>query len=186
MTITIKRSTLVIIILAIALPVTVYAITELFSKTVDVSSDYGPVGYFEYSIADVFTESGQIGIGESKSINPVITSKSSVDAYCFIKIDMPAFGDGGLYEIEPSVDWSLQNSRADSDRWIVIYRYDSALAPGASTTALSNELTMVDMTRAEYGQLTDLNVTMTGYACGTEDLEIADAWDAISQYYGEG
>lgn len=44
---------------------------------------------------------------------------------------------------------------------ILAYRYDDILTPGASTTALA-----------------DLNVTMTGYACGAEDGETLDtAWD---------
>lgn len=70
------------------------------------------------------------------------------------------------------------------DRWAAVYRYDSVLTPGASTTALTSNLTMVDMSHAEFSQVTDLNVSMTGYACGTEDLELEDTGEAISQNYG--
>ena len=67
---------------------------------------------------------------------------------------------------------------------VVVYRYDSVLTPGASTTALASSLTMVDMSHAEYSEVSDLNVSMTSYACGTEDLELENAWEAISQNYG--
>ena len=42
---------------------------------------------------------------------------------------------------------------------------------------------MVDMSHAEFSQVTDLNVSMTGYACGTEDLELENTWEVISQNY---
>lgn len=43
---------------------------------------------------------------------------------------------------------------------------------------------MVDMSRAEFSQVGEIDVSMTGYACGTEDLELENAWEAISQNYG--
>ena len=97
---------------------------------------------------------------------------------------MPAYGESGLYLIEPGSGWSDQENHIDGDRWIAVYRYDSVLTPGASTAALCIALPMVDMSHAEFSLVDDLNVSMTGYACGTEDLEIDTAWEAISQNYG--
>ena len=37
---------------------------------------------------------------------------------------------------------------------------------------------------AEFEDITDLNVSMTGYACGTENLEIDGALEAISRNNG--
>ena len=43
---------------------------------------------------------------------------------------------------------------------------------------------MVDMSLADYADLTDINVTMTGYACGAEDETIDSAWESIKSNYG--
>ena len=133
---------------------------------------------------NVFTASGEVGPGESMSVNPVITSDASADMYVFIKVEMPVHGDGGLYVIEPGSGWSVQESGVQGDRWVTVYRYDSVLTPGASTTALASSLTMVDMSHADFSQVGELNVSMNGYACGTEDLELENAWEVISQNYG--
>ena len=69
-------------------------------------------------------------------------------------------------------------------QWVEVYRYGEALTPGASTTPLASKITMVDMSLAEFVSLGDLNVEMTGYSCGTEDMDITEAWSAISQFYG--
>lgn len=46
---------------------------------------------------------------------------------------------------------------------------------------------MVDMTNAQYGQLNELNVSMSAYACGADEGEILDsAWNTIKNYFGLG
>ena len=181
-----KRSTVVIvaILTILALSGITYAITSLFFKSPTQTSDYTQGVYFEFDMSDAFVDSGEVKIGESMSINPVISSNSSVDMYAFIRVDMPVYNDAGLYTLTPSSGWSVQESGVQGDRWVAVYRYDSVLASDASTTALSSALTMTEMSRTDYGQLSDFNVSMTGYACGTEDLEIDGAWEAISQNYG--
>ena len=43
------------------------------------------------------------------------------------------------------------------------------------------------MTNAQYGQLDDLNVSMTAYACDTDGNETLDtAWDTIKSYFELG
>ena len=59
-----------------------------------------------------------------------------------------------------------------------------ATAPTGTATPLASQITMVDMSLAEFVGLGDLNVEMTGYSCGTDDTDITEAWSAISQYYG--
>lgn len=183
---TMRRSSVVLVIftLLLALSAVAYAITALFYKSPTQTSDYTPGVYFEFDISDAFTESGEVGPGQSMSINPVISSNASVDMYCFIKVEMPTFGEGGLYTLTPGSGWSMQTSGVQGDRWVGVYRYDSVLTPGNSTRALSSALTMVEMGMAEYVEIDDLNVSMTGYACGTEDLELENAWAAISAEYG--
>ncbi len=69
-------------------------------------------------------------------------------------------------------------------QYIAVYRYDDILTPGASPTALASSLTMVDISLSDYAALSDLNVTMTGYACGAEGETLETAWDNIKGNYG--
>ena len=46
----------------------------------------------------------------------------------------------------------------------------TTLAPGESTTALTEQMTMKSITNAEYAGIDDINITITGYAIGTEDV----------------
>ena len=183
---TMKRSTAVIvaIITILTLSGIAYAVTSLFFASPTQTSEYEKRTYFEFVMNDVFTASGEVGPGESMSVDPVITSDASADMYCFIRVEMPAYGESGLYTLNPNSGWSVQEARAEGDRWVAVYRYDSVLTPGASTTALCTALTMVDMSHAEFSQVGEVDVSMTGYACGTEDLELENAWETISQNYG--
>lgn len=49
---------------------------------------------------------------------------------------------------------------------------------------MGSRLTKVDMSKADYVELSDLNVTMTGYVCGTEDESLDTLWDSIMGHYG--
>ncbi len=159
--------------------------TTLFFKSETQTSDYSKKTYFEFVGDGFFTASGEVGHGESMSINTVITAEASVDMYVFIRVEMPQYGSAGLYELKNGNGWSLVESGVDGEAWYEIYRYNKALTPGASTSALSSSLTMVDIGLSDYAALSDLNVTMTGYACGTEDGETLEtAWDSIKENYG--
>ncbi len=185
-----KRSTVILlslVMMAVTVVVVYAAIT--FISTDTQTSRFIKKEYFEMSGNDFFIEDGEIGPGESRSIDPVITSVASVDMYVFIRIEMPVFGDGGLYELVPDANWTLVDSYEADGQWIEVYGYTEALAPEASTTALSNELTMVDMSLSEYALVTDMDVSMTGYGCKTvdesgQDVGIQDAWNSIKDEIG--
>ena len=53
-----------------------------------------------------------------------------------------------------------------------VYAYGSAdmtaLQPGESTSELIEQMTMRSITNAEYAAMNDINITITGYAMGTE------------------
>ena len=180
-----KRSTAVILILAILAMTTVvaYAVTTLFFKGETQTSDYSKKTYFQFDGSGFFTASGEVGPGESMSINPVITSKSTVDMYVFIRVEMPSYSSAGLYELDTDSSWECIESGVNGDKWFSVYRYNDVVAPGASTTALGSNLTMVDMSLAEYSELSDINVTMTGYACGAEGESLETAWESIKANY---
>ncbi len=181
-----KRSTTAIIFLTIlALTTVIYAVTTLFFKGETQTSDYSKNTYFEFVGDGFFTASGEVGPGESMSINPVITSEATVDMYVFIRVEMPSYNDAGLYNFDPNSGWSLEESEVVDGQYIAIYRYNEALTPGTSTTALSSNFTMVDISLSDYAEIENVNVNMTGYACVAEDGETLEiAWDSIKENYG--
>ena len=181
-----KRSTTVIITLLLLAMTTVvaYAVTTLFFKGETQTSDYSKKTYFEFDGSGFFTASGEVGPGESKSINPVISSNATVDMYVFIRVEMPQYGSSGLYELNTGSGWIVEEEQVVGDKYVTVYRYNDVVAPGTSTTALGSSLTMVDMSLAEYSELSDINVTMTGYACGAEEESLDTAWESIKGNYG--
>ena len=46
----------------------------------------------------------------------------------------------------------------------------TALQPGESTSALTEQMTMDEISNAEYAAIDDINITITGYAIGTENM----------------
>lgn len=42
----------------------------------------------------IFSESSVVRLGDTVSINPMITSESSVDMYVFIRVEMPIYNGG--------------------------------------------------------------------------------------------
>ena len=54
------------------------------------------------------------------------------------------------------------------------------LQPGDSTSALTDRMKMNEISTAEYAAIDDINITITGYAMGTEDMS-ADPQEAWNQ-----
>lgn len=177
-------TTLITLAFLMTTAVVAYAITILFFKGETQTSDYSKKTYFEFAGDGFFTESGEVGPGESMSIHPVISSNATVDMYVFIRVEMPEYNGSGLYELNTGSGWSLVESGEAGNKYVTVYRYNDVVAPGASTTALGGSLTMVDMSLADYSELSDINVTMTGYACGAEGESLDTAWDSIKSNYG--
>ena len=92
--------------------------------------------------------------------------------YVFIEIEMPLVWTTPLYSFTPSDEWCV----VESDGGGVVYAYTAgselmtALTPGESTTALTEQMTMRSITNAEYAGIDDINITFTGYAIGVEDV----------------
>ena len=75
--------------------------------------------------------------------------------------------------------------RESNGTWVEVYQYDSELKPDQSTTVLANKLTMVNMTLAEFAEVSEIDVSMTGYACRVSDVaDIDEAWDYIKSEAG--
>lgn len=98
---------------------------------------------------------------------------------------MPVYNSGGLYELTVDDDWSLVESGESNGAWVEVYQYDDVLTPGAATTTLADKLIAKNMTLADYAVISDIDVSMTGYACRVEDVvEIDDAWGYIKSEAG--
>ena len=125
--------------------------------------------------------SGEVGPGDSFSVNPFIYNDATEDMYVFIEIEMPLVWTTPLYSFIPSDDWCV----VESDGGVVVYAYTAgsegmtALTPGESTTALTEQMTMRSITNAEYAGIDDINITLTGYAIGVEDVPTVpeEAWE---------
>ena len=98
--------------------------------------------------------------------------------YVFIQVDMPSTVDGALYSFDADNEW-IPVSENDGT---MVYAYANsemtALQPGDSTSALTEQMTMKSISNAEYAGIDDINITITGYAMGTEDMSTypVDAW----------
>ena len=181
-----KRLTTILITLALLMTTTVVAYALVtYITTMTQTSSFTKKEYFEMSGSEIFAASSEVGPGETVSINPMITSESSVDMYVFIKVEMPRYSSGGLYDLTVNDGWSMAESGVVDNKWIEVYRYDTELKPDQSTTVLANKMTMKNMTLAEFAENEEIDVSMTGYACRTTDVAgIDEAWDYIKSEAG--
>ena len=169
----------------VATVIVVYAITNLFF-TKSQTSEFSKKQIFQFDL-DTGISSSEIGPGDSFSVSPVIFNDATEEMYVFVEIQMPEYtdsslpesGDSHLYTFDVNEEWTLVESGSGT----VVYAYASAdmtaLQPGESTSALTTQMTMQSITNAEYAAIDDINITITGYAMGTEDMSTipADAWN---------
>lgn len=167
----------------LGLTITAYAATALFYKTPKIGDPDDGTIVIKCNISDVPESLGEMASGDVRSMVPTITSASNVDMYVFIRAVMPKFGDGGLYEFE-NVGWSRVQAEEQDGQWVEVYRYDDILPPKSTTIPMCSGLKMVNMGLAQFAELTDFGVDFTAYACGTEDMGIDEAWDAVREHYG--
>ena len=155
----------------------VYAITALFFTNSETSKlSKKTVFQFDLTTDMVATE---VGPGDSFDVKPVVYNDATEEMYVFIQVDMPTTADGALYSFDVGDEWTLVESGNDT----VVYAYGdtemTVLSPGDSTIALTNQMIMQSISNAEYAVVDDINVTITGYAIGTEDVSAnpIDAWN---------
>ena len=179
----IKRSTSILIIIAIfaSLALVAYAASLFFGRSGEHVSNLSKKQYFEFELSDCFVEEGELGPGESVTINPIITNTGTEAMYAFIRVEMPLVNSSGLYDL--SSGWSLEESGAVNDKWVEVYRYGE-LGAGGSTSKLADKLTMKNIEKSIYSALGDMNVDMEGFAVGTDDEIEENAWVDIKAYYG--
>lgn len=158
-----------------------YAITNLFF-TQGRTTGFSKKVIFQFELG-IGTSTGEVGPGDSISVNPVVTNSATEEMYVFVKIQMPEWDSSPLYTFRADDDWVLVES-ADGT---AVYAYANPemtiLSPGDSTTILTNQMTMRSISNAEYASIDDINITITGYAIGTEDVSTnpEDAWNECKE-----
>ena len=154
-----------------------YAITTLFlakSQTTGLSKKK----IFKFNL-NTNLVSGEVGPGDSFSVSPVIYNDATEDMYVFIQIDMPTLENASIYSFDVDSDWCV----VYEENGKVVYAYGNSdmtvLSPGDSTTALTRHMIMKKISNAEYAAIDDINITITGYAIGTEGVSTLpiDAWN---------
>ena len=158
-----------------------YAITSLLF-TQSQTSSFQKKTIFRFNLSTGLT-SAEIGPGDSFSTSPLIYNDATEDMYVFIKVQMPTVDSG-----EKLYEFGLNSSWVEVEDGVYAYGSEemTTLAPGESTTALTEQMTMKSITNAEYAGIDDINITITGYAIGTEGVESSpqEAW-TICKELGE-
>lgn len=159
----------------------VYAITSLFfTRSVTSNLSKKTVFQFELTTGMVATE---VGPGDSFDAKPIVNNDSTEEMYVFIQVDMPTTGDGALYSLDVDSEWV--SISANDGTFIYAYAGSemTVLQPGDSTSALMEQMTMREISNVEYAGIDDINVTITGYAIGTEDISTdpVEAWNQCKE-----
>lgn len=158
-----------------------YAITTLFLSKSQIS-EFSKTQIFQFDF-DTGMSSGEIGPGDSFAVSPVILNDATEDMYVFVGIQMPITFDGMLYVFDADEEWTI----VESNNGIVVYAYGTdemtLLGPGDSTSALTNQMTMQSISNAEYAGIDDINITITGYAIGTDGVSTnpIEAWNQCKE-----
>ena len=159
-----------------------YAITSLLF-TQSQTSSFQKKTIFRFNLSTGLTRA-EIGPGDSFSTSPLIYNDATEDMYVFIKVEMPTVVGG-----EKLYAFDLNSSWVEVEDGVYAYATETemtTLAPGEETTPLTTEMTMKPITNAVYAVIDDINITITGYAIGTEGVASSpqEAW-TICKELGE-
>jgi len=154
-----------------------YAAMRLFYSQ-SVTSDLTKKMVFEFEL-DSKIHAAEIGPGDALYVEPIIKNTATEAMYVFIEIDTPEYDGQSLYELESNELWSLVESSSES----MVYAYGDGnltkLMPGESTDSLTSQICMRDVTNAQFSEIDDINITITGYGIDTtgENTDMASVWN---------
>ena len=125
--------------------------------------------------------------GDSFFCSPVVTNDATKEMYVFVAVDTPSLENESIYEYIVGNDWVLVENTAERQ----VYAYGSSdalttLALAESTSPMTTQMTMKNISSADYVGLDDIDVMITGYAVGTEevsDIDPSSAWLECKQKY---
>ena len=150
-----------------------YALTSFFTKKeIFLAPQKKPIFEIEVSGGN---QPGEIGPGDSFPTSPTVYNDATEEMYVFMKVEMPVVSDEPLYSFDLGEGWVKVEDG--------VYAYGgeemTTLAPGETTKPLTSEMKMREISRAEFAELSDISVKITGYAIGTEDVSAvpSEAWE---------
>lgn len=156
----------------------VYAMTRYYLAK-SVTSEFTKKHIFTFDLSTELTPE-EIGPGDSFRVNPTVYNDATEEMYVFLSLDMPLVSEIALYSYEINDDSWIMVEEAGGT---VVYAYASndimtPLSLGELTTALTDQMSMKDISNAEYAAIDDINFTITGYGMGTEEVttDPNDAW----------
>lgn len=136
------------------------------------------MGYLSFFKILIFAD---LGPGDSALLNPVVENSSTEKMFVFIEVVMPVIENAPLYEFAVDEDWILVESYGGSE--VFAYGGDqlSMLFPGDSTTPLMPSITMKQISNAEYSEIDNINISITGYAidCQGYTTVPSEVWDEL-------
>lgn len=156
----------------------VYAMTRYYMAK-SVSSEFTKKHIFTFDLSTELTPE-EIGPGDSFRVNPTVYNDATEEMYVFLSLDMPLVSETALYSYEINDDSWIMVEEAGGT---VVYAYASnetmtPLPSGDTTTALTDQMSMIDIRNAEYAAIDDINFSITGYGIGTEEVatDPNEAW----------
>ena len=182
---TLRRSTQVAIAFSLFLVsgVVVYAaISSLLSQSWTSNLNKGDL--FEMELRQP-TVTGTVTPGTSITVNPVVVNKGTKDALAYIRVTVPGIPDSSgtssipAYEYTVGNDWVLvEGSEGSCER---VYGYSTVLGSLEETSALTDELVMVNMDTADFIGLSSVDFSFVGYLadCETYGRNVVEGWSLI-------
>ena len=180
-----KRNFLLTILLMIAVASLSSALTKYFYADEKRTITVGKSEFYRVT-SHAFAVNTTCRPNESFPVDLALTSDASIPMYVWLLIEMPTFDGKGLYKFDLNPGWVLQEEGITSgSKYFCAYRYEEPLAAEETTlTSLTDEFTMRDMSKKEYGTYTNVSFAIRAFSSGTDggtDVEIA--WQNIRSDY---
>ena len=87
--------------------------------------------------------------------------------------------DGTFYSFDADNGWIAVSDNAGTRIYAYAGSEMTALQPGDSISTLTEQMTMDEISNPEYAAIDYINITITGYVIGTEDVSAnpTEAWN---------
>ena len=155
-----------------------YAMTQYYLAK-SITSEFTKKHIFTFDLSTELTPE-EIGPGDSFHVNPTVYNNATEEMYVFLSLDMPLVYETALYSYEINDDSWIMIEEAGGT---VVYAYASnetmtPLPLGEITTVPTDQMSMIDISNADYAAIDDINFTITGYGIGTEEVatDPNEAW----------
>lgn len=158
-----------------------YAITTLFF-TSSQTSNLSKKTVFQFDLTTEM-EAAEVGPGDSFTVKPVVYNDATEEMYVFVQVDIPEASEGALYSYEIDDGWIPVYDHQGTKVYAYAGSEMSALQPGEETSALTDWMKMNEIGYADYAAIDDINITITAYAMGIEDMSTnpEEAWSQCKE-----